>query len=499
MKRYIHLVMLAMAAFILLPDAIASNSISADKVVLSRINGGKALHVSADIVLDALKLKKNEQIFVTPVLTGENGESAILPTILVTGRGMHYAYERGTMRGLKKYRKEYNIVREVRRDNGHPQTIDYSGTVDMQPWMRTGNVSVSFRYDNCGCGVHTGSDLGHATDTTLNPAPGMYVAYITPRVTELPVSIHEGKARVQFEVDKTVLHDEVYNCRNGQKIDNRQQLKVIYDSIEYALTDPNVELAKIEIIGYASPESPYEHNKELATGRSRALAEYIGKYVGNKYQISPDVTDFDAVPENWTEFREQVVKAKDITDAQRAALLELIDRPAFSPGDYDAKERELKTDPRFRDLYRNKILPQWFPHLRATKFRISTRLKPMNDQQLSQIIMTTPEKMSLNQMMRVARLYPEGSDNFDKVIETALRYYPESEEANLNAAASALRRHDLSKAEALLEKAGNSPEAVNARAVLLANKGDFEGARRLLDSIQSLPEAQKNRVLIDDE
>ncbi|MDE6716903.1 MAG: DUF3868 domain-containing protein [Muribaculaceae bacterium] len=499
MKRYFHLIMWALAAFILTPDAKAYDSISADKVVLNRINGGKTLHLATDIVLDALKLKSNEQIFITPVLTGENGEAAILPTVLVTGRSMHYAYERGTMRGLKKYKKEYNIVREVRRHNGYPQTIDYSGTVDMQPWMRTGNISLNFRYDNCGCGVHTGSDLGEPTDTTLNPAPGMYVAYITPRVTELPVSIHEGKARVQFEVDKTELHDNVYQCRNGQTIDNRQQLKVIYDSIAYALTDPNVELAKIEIIGYASPESPYEHNKELATGRSRALAEYIGKYVGNRYQISPDVTDFDAVPENWTEFREQVVNAKDITDAQRAALLELIDRPAFSPADYDAKENELKTDPRFRDLYRTKILPQWFPHLRATKFRISTRLKPMDDQQLSRIIISSPEKMSLNQMMRVARLYPEGSANFDTVIETALLYYPDSEEANLNAAASALRKRDLSKAEALLKKAGNSPEAVNARAVLLANKGDFEGARRLLDSIQSLPEAQKNRTLLGDE
>ncbi|MDE5790602.1 MAG: DUF3868 domain-containing protein [Muribaculaceae bacterium] len=499
MKRYLHIIVLAIATLIVSPAAAASYPIAADNVVLNRINGGKSLHLSAGIVLDSLKLKGNEQIFVTPVVEGEKGESVILPTVLVTGRGMHYAYERGTMRGLKKYRKEYDIMKEVRRDNGHPQTVDYSASVEMQPWMMTRNVRVSFRFDNCGCGVLAGTSSGNASDTILNPANNMYVAYITPRVTELPVSIHEGRARVQFEVDRTELHDNVYQCRNGQKIDNRQQLKVIYDSIEYALTDPNVEIAKIEIIGYASPESPYEHNKELATGRSRALAEYIGKYVGNKYNISQDVTDFDAVAENWGEFRDQVVNAKDITDAQRTALLGLIDRPAFSPADYDAKERELKTDPRFSDLYKNKILPEWFPHLRATKFRISTRLKPMSDQQLSEIIMVSPEKMSLNQMMRVARLYPEGSADFDKVIEAALKYYPDSEEANLNAAASALRRQDLKRASALLEKAGDSPEAVNARAVLLAKEGDLEGARKLLDTIESLPEAQKNRALLGED
>ncbi|MDE5868974.1 MAG: DUF3868 domain-containing protein, partial [Muribaculaceae bacterium] len=377
MKRYLHIMVCAICAVMFLPKAKAAGYIHASDIVMNRINGGKNLHLSANIILDSLQLKKNEQIFVTPVVTGESGESVIMPTVLVTGRGMHYAYERGTMRGLKRYKKEYDIIQEVRRDNGHRQVVAYSGTVALQPWMMKEKVSVHFNYDNCGCGVLTGSKADEPTDTLLNPAGNMYVAYITPRVTELPVSIHEGRARVQFEVNRTELHDKVYKCRNGQTIDNREQLKVIYDSIEYALTDPNVEIAKIEIIGYASPESPYEHNKELATGRSRALAEYVGRYVGDKYQISQDITDFDAVPENWGEFREQVVKSKELTDKQRQDLLALIDRPAFSPADYDAKERELKTDPRFRDLYRAKILPQWFPHLRATKFRISTRLKPM--------------------------------------------------------------------------------------------------------------------------
>ncbi|MDE5807424.1 MAG: DUF3868 domain-containing protein [Muribaculaceae bacterium] len=498
MKRYLHILCLALAlAFAC--EAGASISAVQEKVKLNRINGGKELQVSAEISLDSLKLKGNEQIFLTPVVTGEKGEEVILPTILLTGRNMHYAYERGTMRGLKEFKKKYNIIREVQRENGKPQTLKYFAAVPMQPWMRTEHINVRFMYDNCGCGVFTGTGLGDPTDTLMNPVKNMYIAYINPRVTELPVSIHEGRARVQFEVNRTELHDNPYKCRNGQRIDNRQQLKVIYDSIEYALTDPNVEIAKIEIIGYASPESPYEHNRVLATGRSRALAEYIGNYVGSKYQIPANITSFDAVPENWVEFREQVVKATDITDAQRADLLELIDRPAFLPSDYDAKERELQTSPKFKDLYRSKILPEWFPHLRATKFRISTRLKPMDDQRLAEIITVSPEKMSLNQMMRVAWLYPEGSEDFNRVIDTALRYYPESEEANLNAAATALRSGDYDRADAFLKKSGDSPEAVNARAIIAAHKGDFGEARRLLETIDTFSEAQKNLLLLGDE
>lgn len=475
--------------------AAVSGNIRTDNVSFSR--GGGKINVNADIVLDSLRLKNNQQIFMTPVLSGDSG-SIVFPTVLITGRGMHYAYQRGTMRGFKDYRKKYNIIREVRRENGRNQVIDYTASASFEPWMRTERLRIQFRYDTCGCGVMSGSGLGPAIDTTFNPAPSMRLAYITPKVTDLPVSIHEGSARVQFEVDKTVLHDSVYRARSGQRIDNRQQLKVIYDSIAYALTDPNAEIAKIEIIGYASPESPYEHNKELATGRSRALAEYIGRYVGRKYNIDQSVASFDAVPENWGEFREQVVNAKDITEQQRQDLLDLIDRPAFGAADYDAKEKELKTDPKFRDLYRTKILPEWFPHLRATKFRISTRLKPLDDRQLAEVIKTAPEKMSLNQMMRVARLYPEGSPEFDEVIDTALRYYPSSEEANLNAAVSAILSGNLVKAAGLLENAGDSPEAVNARAVVLARKGDFDGARKLLETVPLLPEAQKNLNLLEE-
>lgn len=497
MKRHIYLSLFALALAVATAAASVTQGIATRNVALGR-SGGK-IHLTADVVLDSLKLKSGQQVFVTPVITGARGQSVVLPTVLVTGRGMHYAYERGTMRDLKTYRERYDISREIRRLNGTAQSFDYSGYATYEPWMRNDRLSLAFHLDSCGCGVFAGSAVVPSVDTIFNPLSKMRVAYITPKVTELPVTNHEGFARVQFEVDRTRLHDSVYRCRNGQRIDNRQQLKVIYDSIEYALTDPNVEISKIQITGYASPESPYEHNRELATGRSHALADYIGKYVGRKYQISPEVADFDAVPENWTEFRTQVLDAKDITEQQRADLLELIDRPAFSPADYDAKERELKTSPRFRDLYRTKILPQWFPHLRATKFRISTRLKPMSDDKLAEIITTTPEKMSLNQMMRVARLYPEGSEAFDKVIDTALKYYPDSEEANLNAAVSALRHEDYQRAATLLVKAGDSPEAVNARAVVKVHDGDFDGARQLLEKVPMLPEAQKNLSLLADE
>lgn len=454
---------------------------------------GGMFQLSADLVLDSLKLNANHQLFVTPVVGGPNGQEAVMPSVLINGRNMHYAYLRGSL--SPEVMNRYTIVDEVQRHNGKSQKIAYMQQIPMQPWMYDLRTSLHLVYDTCGCGHPSGKAIGPDIKVDLNPAPRMRLCQITPQVTELPVTVHEGEARVQFEVDKTVLHTEPYRTRRGnQLIDNREQLAIIIDSVRYATTDPNVEIARIDICGYASPESPYLHNQQLATDRSRALAEYLG----DRFNLPREQCTYDAVPENWAEFRQMVADATDITERQRTDLLELIDTPAYGPADYDAKERTLKTDPRFSQLYASKILPEWFPRLRATKFAISTRLRPLSDEKLAEIIHTTPELMSLNQMMRVARLYPEGSDKFNEIIEIALSRYPEDPVANLNAAVTAIAAGQLDRAEQLLLKAGNSPEAENARGVIATHRGDFTSALRHFEAAGVLPEAVKNKALIQD-
>ncbi len=458
---------------------------------LSFDRAGSKFHVSVDIVLDSLEMSGNRQLFVTPVIEGTRGESVELPSVLINGRNMHYAYERGTL--PSEVLARYDILKEVRRHNGQTQQVAYTTDTPLRAWMYAPGTSLRLLADTCGCGRLAGRDLGKPIPLNLNPAPQMLPVHITPAVTELPITIHEGQARVQFEVNRTELHPEPYTCRNGQRIDNREQLSIIEDSIRYATTNPNVEIARIDICGYASPESPYLHNEFLATNRSRALAEYIG----DKFKLPADRCTYSSVPENWTEFRTQVLDATDISEQQRADLLALIDEPAYGPSDYDAKERTLKTDPRFAKLYRSTILPKWFPKLRCTKFAISTRLKPMSDPQLAEIIKTTPELMSLNQMFRVARLYPEGSDDFNRTIATALSHYPNDPVANLNAAVTAIGNGDYDSASKLLEKAGNSPEAENARGIIATHRGDFKAAVEHFDAAAPLPEAARNKALIE--
>ena len=483
MKRITSIYSLLLAAMVI-PVAVAAASAGITRNIDFH-RAGADMRVAMELVLDSLELGANHQLFVTPVLHSGAADSArvVLPTVLLNGRNMHYAYERGSLR--REIVDSYDLTAEVWRHNGSSQSVSYSETTPLRPWMYGPKAFLSIVYDTCGCGVPAGREI---VKIPLGLIPQMRYTYLTPEVTELPVAIHEGEARVQFEVDRTELHPEPYTCRSGQRIDNREQLAIIYDSIRYATSDPNVEIARIDICGYASPESPYSHNDYLATNRSRALAGYIGE----RFSLPADKCAYSAVPENWGEFREMVVSSSEITPQQRADLLELIDAPAYGPSDYDAKERTLRTDPRFARLYRSLILPKWFPRLRATRFAISTRLKPMSDEQLARIIETDPQMMSLNQMFRVARLYPEGSPEFNRVIGIALKYYPESPVANLNAAVAAIAAGDFDTAATLLEKGGDSPEAENARGVVATRNGDFDAARAHFEKALPLPAASKN-------
>lgn len=488
MRQFAALITAALAASAAAPCIMADGGVKWSAPRISR--EGRNVELSVDVVLDSVKLGSNRQLYLTPRIADADGNEEFLPAVLVNGRNMHIAWQRGTIPATPA--SQLPLAGEIQRLNGKPQSYPYHALVPFQEWMISPDATLTFVTDTCGCGRQYGRVSEPVAPLDMNPWRQMETVYQTPAVTLPPVRIHNGSARVQFEVDRTELHDRPYRAKNGQLIDNRAQLQVIDDSVRYALSDPNVEIAKIRIIGYASPESPYDHNSFLAFNRSKALVEYLAE----KYNLPQEAREYDAVPENWGEFRDMVVNSPEITEAQRADLLELIDRPVSTAAEYDAKERELKTSPKFAKLYRETILPKWFPHLRATRFEITTRLRPMTDRQLEEVMRIDPGLMSLNQMFRVARLYPEDSPEFREAIARILEYYPDDPVANLNAAAIAIADGDPEKAEILLSRAGDSQEAMNLRGILATRRGDLQTARQAFSGAHGLEEARKNLDII---
>ena len=101
-------------------------------------------------------------------------------------------------------------------------------------------------------------------------------------------------------------------------------------------------------------------------------------------------------------------------------------------------------------------------------------------------------------MWDVAQTMEPYSNDYNKVMQTAVNIYPDSPEANLNLANVAIRQKDLLKAETLLDKAGDSAEADNARAVLAILQQRYADAGRLLNqAAQKGLDVSKNREAIE--
>jgi tetratricopeptide (TPR) repeat protein len=235
--------------------------------------------------------------------------------------------------------------------------------------------------------------------------------------------------------------------------------------------DQNASIHKIKIHGWASPESPYKHNEMLANNRAKSLTEYVRK----TYNLPADVfAPAEATPENWIGLREAVDKMSLSVLPHREEILEIIDDKTLQP---DPREKKIKR--LYPQEYRY-LLKNVYPGLRRSDYEITFEYKEFTLAEAKEIYKTKPYQLSLRELWDVAQTFPKGSDDYNKVMQTALIVYPESKEAAINLANVALRQDDLLKAETLLDRAGDSGEAENARAILYMKQDRYADAEAAL-------------------
>lgn len=183
-----------------------------------------------------------------------------------------------------------------------------------------------------------------------------------------------------------------------------------------------------------------------------------------------------STPEDWDGLREYVVKGNlDNSDA----ILKIIDDKTLNP---DAKEWKIKStypaDYRF-------MLDSWYPALRHSDYVITYSVRPFSVEEAKQVIRTKPQQLSLEEMYMVAQTYEPGSREFNEVMETAVRMYPDDPTANINAACTRMEYGDLQGAKHYLAKAGNSPQALHAKGVMAMLEGNTNEARQLLNQAKA--------------
>jgi hypothetical protein len=416
---------------------------------------GKYLTVKMNLDLNKLDVDANRAVLLTPRLV--NGTDSLdLPAVGIYGRRRYYYYVRN---GIGSISGESETIY---RASSKPDSVAYNNLAEYEKWMD--GATLKFHRSDWGCCHEIVAEyegiLGRHREAFFPE-----LIFVQPKAEIMKSRSLSGSAYIDFPVDQTVIYPDYRR--------NTTELGKIQATIDSVRNDKDVTITSVWLKGFASPESPYKHNTELAIGRTAALKKHIGQL----YHFADSIIQTDYEPEDWAGLR-RYVEQSNIN--YRAEILALID----SNMEPDAKEAKIKRT--YPDEYRF-MLQNFYPALRHTDYRIDYNIRKFNKvEEIKRIMAEQPQKLSLNEFYLVAGKYEPGTDEFTDVFETAVRMFPNDEIANLNAANAAIRRDDFATARRYLDKAGDSAEAVYARGALAIREKDYDTARRYLGKAKEM-------------
>ena len=469
MKRIYTLLICVVALLPMMAQSVGSSQIQIAKQSVS-ISENNMIMVGMDITIPAdMEISSDRVLTLTPVLkTNDDSQNKVLPEVVVYGRRRAIVHER-----------EGNVSKDafeiLRRKNGTEQVVNYTARILFEPWMN--GATLDLMADLCGCANHV-QEEDMATVMPVNlirytVVP--HIAFVTPEVEEVKARAEEGKAYLDFPVNKTIIYPEYRK--------NPEELKKIIATIDLVKNDQNTRITEIDIVGYASPEGSYNSNARLAQARSEALK----KYVQDLYHFEQDIIKVSSIPEDWQGLRKYVANSSFV---QKEEMLSLLDDENLS---YDARELRLKTFDGGKAY--TTLLNDCYPALRHSDYTVQYVVRGFSVDEAKEIITKRPQLLSLNEMFQVAQTYESGSDEFKEVFEVAVRMFPDDPTANINAAAIELQQGNWKQAERYLLKSDPQVSATkNNEGVMWMMQGQLDKAEALFQQAKALgsAEAEKN-------
>ena len=451
---------------------------------------GDSLYVDMAVTTEGRNVPSRMSADFTPVLV--SGERSLaLPAVSLMGRNSYRNHRRALAlmsakeRGAYEKSAPYYVVPDYKGDS----RMDYRLALPYEAWMSSAQLTLQ-RID-CGCGKSSVTDVRLlAGKVSLEEVIVIeryriepHLAYIRPEAEAVKSRAEQGESFLDFAVGKTSVNPEF-----GR---NAAELEKIRRMIDLVQDDKDLTIKRIVIVGYASPEGSLAMNERLSEGRAKALRDYLQ----SRYPAIPgSLYSIRFGGENWDDLV-KAVQTSDMPDKQ--AVLDIIDRYSIIGG-REAKLMALKGGTPWRYMLR-----EMFPSLRKVTVTVDYDVRNFDAEEAKAVVKTRPQNLSLNELYLVANTYEPGSEDFNSLFETAVRLYPESVTATVNAAVAALERRDFVGAERYLRSVKSPdriPECDNAWGLLLMLRyQDYDRAAPYFEAARAagLKAAQQNLDEID--
>ena len=411
-----------------------AQEINIGQTVARKISDDK-VEVSFSMDCSTLRLPSRRQMVITPlIISRSESDTLALPSVCIAGRNRY----RMNKRKERLYGKEYGkapVAGEgqemIRFNRKRDMLLEYNETVPAQEWMSGARVEIFRELQGCaGCG----EALGNAPVAELP----LFKEVVERPNLEIMVAQAEEKRRsftrsayLNFKVNQSALLADYMN--------NPVELAKIYSSIDSIREDNNYRIARIEIVGYSSPEGSYAANARLSEQRAKALEQNLK----HAYQLDDSMIDCRSVPENWEGL------AAWLREYRPSYMQKVLDIIGQTP-EPDARDAKIKAIDGGK-IY-NALLQEVYPKLRLVEYTVSYTVVPFSVEQGREIIKTRPDKMNHNEMYQVAASYGEGSDEYNRIIRMIAARFPGDRIANNNAAIVAWETGDYDAMRVYLKR-----------------------------------------------
>lgn len=336
---------------------LAANQIRVTQANVSRLDG--LMVMTMKLNLDSLQLPSNMRLVYTPMVVSADS-TLFFPRVIVNGRRQQIMYERGVGKHADDGLAILSTDKVVRRINDKPQVVEYQAAMPVAQSLFT-DYDLKIHEDLCGCGdLQDGNDIQILSYQQPTPKAPVERAKtdLTDKEKALRIFHLDKRCYIDFPVDQTTLYVDYHR--------NAAQLDSIVRTINALKEDTALEVVSIKIHGFASPESPYQHNAYLAEHRAKAILAYVRRMVN----LPDSVFSVSTTAEDWEGLRNFI---QDSNLEHKSAILSIAQDESLKPDDREAKIKRL-----YPIEYRF-MLNTWYPYLRHTDYHIAYRVKRVEE------------------------------------------------------------------------------------------------------------------------
>jgi outer membrane protein OmpA-like peptidoglycan-associated protein len=440
-------------------DVVTTKDSRVSNFEVTRANG--KLTIDMDIDISSLEIGSDETFVITPVIINDNNMEKLSAIEIMGRRAYLYSKRNDAQTVTDNPFYSQRKAKRAERKAGQKQSVAYNATTPFAEWMRGGKVQLNM--GSCGCDPwveYVGTDdAGDVGQEIYNPS---YIcSYIAPEPEPVKIRADSLSAYINFWVDRVNILDNY--------MDNARELASIVNSIERVAEDEDYSIMSIKIDGWASPEAPLYHNIWLAENRAKALRDYVSK----KVSVDGKLITSEGHGENWPGFKKYVLAHEDLM--WRDEVLAIIDDASLSED--EKNQKILVSNPEAYRYYLDNI----YPILRRSDYVIRYKIANFDVEVAKVILKKTPEKLSVDEIYKVAGTYEVGSEEYNFAIETAAKVYPTDVPAMVNYVRRLVEEGKLDEALSELKRSKRGDKDIQAvEGYIHLLKGEYDIARAFI-------------------